>query len=114
VLFIAAPPHRGRGGWTWYTGSSGWLYRAAIERILGFRVRGALLHLDPCVPTAWPGFEVRFRHRSARYHVVVENPLRKERGVASLELDGVPLPVSPASVPLTDDGREHAVRVVMG
>ncbi len=108
------PPHEGRGGWTWYTGSSAWLYRAALEWMLGFRVRAELLHLDPCVPAAWPRFTIMLRHRTARYRVVVENPLRKQRGVVGLHLDGVALPVSPATVPLVDDGESHAVRVVMG
>ena len=48
------PPHAGRGGWTWYTGSAGWMYRAGVEWILGFRLRGAVLHVDPCIPRAWP------------------------------------------------------------
>ena len=56
----AEPPHVGRGGWTWYTGAAGWMYRAAIESILGFRLRGATLHLDPCIPRAWPSYEVTF------------------------------------------------------
>ena len=50
----AAPPHVGRGGWTWYTGSAGWMQRAGIESILGLRLQGAVLHLDPCIPKAWP------------------------------------------------------------
>ena len=54
----AEPPHVGRGGWTWYTGSAGWMYRAGIEWILGFRLRGTRLHIDPCIPRAWRGFEI--------------------------------------------------------
>jgi cellobiose phosphorylase len=56
-------PHAGRGGWTWYTGSAGWLYRAGLEAILGFRVRGELLAIDPRLPRAWPGYEIVFRRR---------------------------------------------------
>jgi cyclic beta-1,2-glucan synthetase len=70
----AEPPHVGRGGWTWYTGSAGWMYRAGLDAILGFRVRGARLVLDPCIPRAWPRFELVFRYHTARYHVTVENP----------------------------------------
>jgi len=110
----SAAPLEGRGGWTWYTGSAAWLHRAAIERILGCRVHGATLLLDPCVPSTWPRFAIRLRHHSARYHVVVENPLGKERGVVALELDGVALPAAPATVPLVDDGLAHTVRLVMG
>jgi len=110
----AVPPHVGRGGWTWYTGSSGWLYRAGLEWILGFRVRGAVLSIDPCVPPAWRGFEIEFRHRSARYHIVVENPAGKSRGIASVALDGVALAPPSATITLVDDGVLHRVRVVLG
>ena len=68
------PPHVGRGGWTWYTGSAGWMYRAGLESILGVRLRGAELILDPCVPRSWRGFEIAFRYGSARYQISVENP----------------------------------------
>ena len=72
----AEPPHVGRGGWTWYTGSAGWMYRAGIEWILGVRLRGTRLYLDPCIPRAWRGFEITFRYHSSRYEIVVENPHR--------------------------------------
>ena len=70
----AKPPHVGRGGWTWYTGSGGWMQRAGVESILGARVRGEFLDLDPCIAKAWPRFEMTLRYRSARYEIVVENP----------------------------------------
>ena len=65
----ANPRHVGRGGWTWYTGSAGWMQRAGIESILGLRLRGEVLHLDPCIPKAWPSFEMMVRYRSARYKI---------------------------------------------
>ncbi len=82
------PPHVGRGGWTWYTGSAGRMYNVALEWILGFRVRGASFVLDPCIPRAWPKFEISFRHRSARYNITVENPLGVCRSVIAVKLDG--------------------------
>jgi cyclic beta-1,2-glucan synthetase len=109
----AEPPHAGRGGWSWYTGSAGWMHRAGLEWILGFRLRGETLHLDPCIPRAWRGFEIRFRHRSARYEIAVENPKGVMRGVSSVELDGAPLPAG-AGIALSDDGRVHRLRVVLG
>jgi cyclic beta-1,2-glucan synthetase len=109
----AEPPHVGRGGWTWYTGSAAWMYRAGLESILGFRLRGAHLDLDPCIPRAWPGFTLAFRHRSARYTVVVDNPGGVSRGVAAVTLDGVAL-AGPARLALADDGRPHRVRIVLG
>lgn len=110
----SVPPHVGRGGWTWYTGSAGWLYRAGMESILGLRLRGAFLLLSPCIPREWPRFEVRFRYRSARYDITVENPDGVCQGVARAELDGRPLPERPPRVPLADDGGVHAVRLVLG
>jgi cyclic beta-1,2-glucan synthetase len=109
----AEPPHVGRGGWTWYTGSAGWMYRAGIEWILGFRVRGGMLHLDPCIPRAWHGLEIRFRHHSARYEITVENPRGVTRGVSRVELDGAPL-ADGAAITLADDGATHRLRVVLG
>ncbi len=107
-------PLTGRGGWTWYTGSAGWMYRAGLERILGVRLEGGVLILDPCIPSVWPGFEVMFRHRTARYEIHVENPARVCRGIAHAELDGAILTGAPARVTLTDDGGTHHVRLVMG
>ncbi|MBF6606333.1 MAG: hypothetical protein IVW53_12195 [Chloroflexi bacterium] len=108
------PPHVGRGGWTWYTGSAGWMYQAGVEWILGFRLRGTTLLLDPCIPRAWPHYEIDFRYHSARYEIVVENPQGVSRGVASAELDGLVLSAGGAAIPLVDDGATHRVRVVLG
>jgi cyclic beta-1,2-glucan glucanotransferase len=110
----SVPPNVGRGGWTWYTGSSGWLYRAGIESILGLRLAGTTLLLDPVIPASWPRFELAYKHRSARYHITVENPQRVSRGVSSATLDGTALPSGPARVPLADDGATHIVRVILG
>jgi cyclic beta-1,2-glucan synthetase len=107
-------PHAGRGGWTWYTGSAGCLYRAGIEGILGFRLQGAFLRLSPCIPRDWPRFEIAFKYHSARYEIAVENPHRANRGVQRVELDGKTLPGSPARIPLADDGQIHEVRVTLG
>jgi len=109
----AEPPHVGRGGWTWYTGSAGWMYRAGIEWILGFRLRGTRLHLDPCIPRAWPSFAVAFRYHSSRYEIVVENPHGVARGVSSVTLDDAPL-AGGANIPLADDSATHQVHVVLG
>ena len=110
----AEPPHVGRGGWTWYSGSAGWIYRAGLEWILGFRVRGSTLHMDPCVPRNWPGYSIRFLYRSATYNITVENPHRVGRGIALAELDGHKCQVGPATIPLQDDGVAHQIRIVLG
>jgi cyclic beta-1,2-glucan synthetase len=106
------PPHTGRGGWTWYTGSASWFYRVALEAILGFQLQGDRLLIDPCIPGDWPGFELVYRHRSATYRVVVENPDGVERDVRSVSVDGVVC--ADRAIPLADDAQEHQVRVVMG
>jgi cyclic beta-1,2-glucan synthetase len=109
----AVSPHIGRGGWTWYTGSAGWMYRAGLESILGFHLRGRTLVIDPCVPTAWPRFEIVFLYHSARYEIVVENPRGVSRGVSRLTLDGQVLPGDAAGIPLVD-GATHRVCVILG
>jgi cyclic beta-1,2-glucan synthetase len=108
------PPHVGRGGWTWYTGSAGWMYRAGIESILGFRLQGAFLLLTPCIPKHWPRFEIVFQYASTRYEIVVENPHGVSRGITHAEFDGEALPRNQARVPLAEDGATHRVRVVLG
>jgi cyclic beta-1,2-glucan synthetase len=108
----AVPPHTGRGGWTWYTGSASWMYRAGLESILGFKLRGDRLTMEPCVPRWWREFEITYRRGRATYRIKVENPLAIHRGVATLELDGILQPV--AEISLADDGQSHTVRVVMG
>jgi cellobiose phosphorylase len=106
------PPHTGRGGWTWYTGSASWLYRVALEGILGFRRAADTLRIEPCVPPGWRGYEIAYRYGSATYRVRVDNPTGTGRGVVSVTLDGQP--VAGGAVPLRDDGRDHAVRVTLG
>jgi cyclic beta-1,2-glucan synthetase len=108
------PPHVGRGGWTWYTGSAGWTYRVALERVLGFRLQGNNLLLDPCIPKAWPGYSISFRRGSARYDITVENPLGVCRGILAIKLDGRMLSGKPALIPLADDGASHGVQIVLG
>jgi cyclic beta-1,2-glucan synthetase len=88
------------------------MYRAGLEWILGFRVRAGKLLLTPNVPADWPGFEIFFRHASARYEIRVENPHRVGRGIARIELDDMELPIS--EIELADDGRTHRIRVTLG
>jgi cellobiose phosphorylase len=107
-------PHVGRGGWTWYTGSAGWLYRAGLEAILGFRVQGDALLLAPCIPTSWPGFEITYRYRSSEYRIEVDNSRHAGHRVIAAELDGKTLPVDPCRVALSDDGAVHRVKLTLG
>jgi cyclic beta-1,2-glucan synthetase len=108
----AVPPHTGRGGWTWYTGSAGWMYRAAVENILGFKLEGDRLRIDPCIPRFWREFEITYRRGATTYRIKVENPHSLNRGVIRVRLDGVEQPDD--KVLLSTDGLEHEVQVSMG
>lgn len=105
-------PHTGRGGWTWYTGSAGWMYRLGLEGILGVHRQGRALRLDPRIPSQWPGFRVHYRFGSSVYHIEVENPDGVQQGVLRLTVDGQEVP--DGLVSLVDDGEEHQVNVTMG
>ena len=111
----AMPPHVGRGGWTWYTGSAAWMYRVGLERLLGFRLNGGNLTLDPCIPRNWPGFEISFRYRSSRYAIVVENPLGVCRGILATKLDGEVMTGNRnLPIPLKDDNADHRIQIILG
>ena len=106
------PAHAGRGGWTWYTGSAGWMYRAGLESILGLRRRGATFMMDPCIHSSWPEYRIVWRFGSTRYEIAVTNPDGVCCGIASAELDGEK--VDAGAIPLVDDGGRHALRLVLG
>ncbi len=107
-----APPHTGRGGWTWYTGSASWFYRAALEAILGFRQQGQFLRFEPCIPPGWQDYAITYRHGSATYRIHFDNTKGAGRGVQSVTLDGEP--ATNEGVPLTEDGQTHDVHVLIG
>ncbi|TKB26004.1 glycosyl transferase [Desulfopila sp. IMCC35006] len=82
------PGRIGRGGWSWYTGSAAWMYRAWIEEVLGLKVRGNRMEIDPVIPATWPRFSLNYRHDETTYAIEVENPSGCERGVIWVEMDG--------------------------
>lgn len=110
-------PLTGHGGWTWYTGSAAWLYRAGVEALLGFHLHGDELRIEPCIPKAWPGFEMSYRHRGNQhvtpYAITVKNPDGVCRGVKKLELDGQTL-ASDQAIALADDGESHTILITLG
>ena len=108
----AHPLHLGRGGWTWYTGAAGWLYRLGLETILGLRRRGNAVAINPCIPAVWSGYAITWRYGRSTYEIRVDNPERRCRGVAEVTLDGVD--VDPEAIPLVDDGEVHNVSVILG
>lgn len=102
----------GRGGWTWYTGSAGLMYRIVVENIIGLRFQGATLGIKPCVPNGWRFFSATFRYHSANYKVVYDN--RKQAGsvVDHILVDGVSR--QDKVVRLIDDGQDHLIEVILG
>jgi cellobiose phosphorylase len=113
------PPHIGRGGWTWYTGSAGWMYRVAIESLLGLRVeRGQTLLLRPCIPDEWSGFRLEYRlpDDSAIYDIVAHARHGRPKQVIAAELDGRTMPAADGDfrVPLQRDGGRHRLLVALG
>jgi cyclic beta-1,2-glucan synthetase len=106
------PPHTGRGGWTWYTGSAAWLYRVGVETLLGLHRRGDRLHIDPRIPGGWKEYRMVYRYQSSLYRITVVNPHGMESGVVRVEMDGVEQ--GGGEIVLEDDGKEHQVRVEMG
>jgi cyclic beta-1,2-glucan synthetase len=101
------PGNLGRGGWTWYTGSASWMYRVALEGLLGFTKRGERLHIAPCVPDAWPEFALEYRYGRSTYAILVRAPGRVRENGASISLDGRPLDGD--AITLVDDGKRHDV-----
>ena len=107
-----SPPHTGRGGWTWYTGSASWMYRVALEAILGFKLQGASLQIAPCIPRSWVSYEILYRYGTTIYRISVDNSAGTGGGVRSVLLDGKPM--TDKTVSLRDDGATHGVLVELG
>jgi cyclic beta-1,2-glucan synthetase len=105
-------PNVGRGGWTWYSGSAAWMYRVAIEYMLGIRLQGDMLRIEPVIPRNWPQFEATVRHGKAVYQILVENPDRCCSGTASMSMDGVALPAGP--ITMTREAGTHLVKIILG
>jgi len=108
----AHPMHVGRGGWTWYTGSAGWMYQAAVDALLGVQRTATTIRVEPCIPTVWPQYSVDWTIDGTRYHFTVLNPEHRSRGIAWAELDGVSVDAN--AIPLTNDKGSHEVRIMLG
>jgi cellobiose phosphorylase len=104
----ALSPHTGRGGWTWYTGSAGWMYRLILESLLGLRLEGDKLRFAPCLPVDWKAFKVHYRYRETVYHIDVLQT-HDDNGETSVTVDGVGR--HDKAIQLVDDGQEHSVEV---
>ena len=109
----SVPPHVGRGGWSWYTGSAGWMQRVGIESILGVVIQDGVLKITPCIPRDWTEYQVTIAWRSASYAITVHNPDGVCTGVASIAVDGAEQPIG-QTLRLLDDGATHTVLVRLG
>lgn len=107
----AIHPHTGRGGWTWYTGTAGWMYKVGLESIAGFRKAGGRLYINPCIPKSWSGFEIYYRTKTSVYRITVRNPDSVSSGVAYIAADGKPC--TEGYVNIAENGF-HCVEVIMG
>ena len=105
-------PYTGLGGWTWYTGSSSWMYRLGLEGFLGLKKRGDVLEVDPHIPANWPGFRITYRFGPSTYEIQVKNPNHVNRGVQQVSLNGQMLPDKVIS--LSRDGGKYSVLIVLG
>ena len=106
----ALAPHTGRGGWTWYTGSAGWMYRLILESLLGLRLEVDKLRFAPCMPVDWERFKAHYRHRETVYHISVLQTRSGNSGM-SVTVDGVERPDQ--AIPLVDDHKDHLVEVII-
>jgi cellobiose phosphorylase len=104
----AVPPHTGRGGWTWYTGSAAWMYRLIVESFLGLCPRADKLQIRPCIPPDWEGFKLHYRFRETVYHISV---LQVPGGNGSIHVSVDGKEQQDHSIPLSDDRKEHRVEV---
>jgi Cellobiose phosphorylase len=104
-------PHNGRGGWTWYTGAAGWMYRVCVEHILGLKIRGDKLYIDPCIPKGWNQYTMSYRYKNTLYSISVKNQYGVNTGARCIYCDGTLL--RDGFVPLVDDMREHHVDAIM-
>jgi len=104
----AVSPHTGRGGWTWYTGSAGWMYRLIVESLLGLRLEHNRLRFVPCLPKEWTTFKVHYRFRRTLYHITVRQSATDQQTM-SVTVDGVQQ--ADFAIQLVDDGREHSAEV---
>lgn len=108
----AVPPHTGRGGWTWYTGSAGWMYRAGLEYILGFQKNGDNILMNPCIPKKWTEYNINYKYLDTSYEIKVKNPESVNMGVKKIIINGKSIIGN--NIELINDGNVHKIEVLMG
>lgn len=101
----------GRGGWTWYTGSSSWMYKAGIEYILGLKIENEILKIEPSIPKEWKEYSIRYEYKTSIYNIKVKNPNGKNIGVERFIVNGEE--IDKKSVKLIDNGKINEIEVIM-
>ncbi|HMD82257.1 MAG TPA: hypothetical protein VKE92_13160, partial [Anaerolineales bacterium] len=105
------PPHTGRGGWTWYTGSAGWMYRLGVERLLGLQRAGDNLQIKPSIPQEWPEYQLNYRFGKTMYHILVKNKQNNRHKTNQIVMDGETL--KDGNIPLVDDKKNHEIVITL-
>ena len=101
----------GRGGWTWYTGSSSWYYICAVQNILGLKIENETLSINPCISSEWQEYEIRYKFGVSIYNIKVQNPNRKCTGVEKFLLNGVEIPEK--KIRILDNGKVNEIQIIM-
>ncbi|MDR4508441.1 MAG: hypothetical protein MRJ65_09440 [Candidatus Brocadiaceae bacterium] len=117
-----APPHTSRGGWTWYTGAAGWMYRLTVETLLGLKLEMDHLRIAPCIPAHWESYKIHYRYRETFYHITVKRVGKKPEHVIHVTVDGTVVNGADVEetgraqgiIHLADDHQEHYVEVDLG
>jgi cellobiose phosphorylase len=120
----ATAPHTGRGGWTWYTGAAGWMYRLTLETLLGITLENDRLLVAPCVPKHWQSYKIHYRYRDTLYHITINFHLEKMAFLTRVTLNNIVIntvntsgqsahevTIAPCVIPLINDHQEHNVQV---
>ena len=101
----------GRGGWTWYTGSSSWFYKAGIENILGLKIENNILKMEPCIPKDWQEYSIKYRFGRSMYNIKVKNPNGKSTGISKFLVNGKEQ--EEKQIKLVDDGNVYDIEIYM-
>lgn len=101
----------GRGGWTWYTGSSSWMYEAGLHYILGFTIKKGYLSVNPCIPAGWKEYKIHYKYGNSIYNIFVRNPNGKSTGVEKMLLNKEE--IVQKEIKLIDDGKINEIEIIM-
>lgn len=99
----------GRGGWTWYTGSSSWYYNAGLEWILGFKIEEGKIKINPCIPSQWKEYSIHYKCKNTIYNIIVKNPSSKNTGITKIFINGK----EEKEIQLIDDGKIYDIEIIM-